>query len=527
MAKVNAADLQERQKGHLIKVDEWNAIVRALKAMQASTFGSTAEGYQVIANRRKVHARGVHVQTTETIPPFSIFSGTNETPSVFDEPMLLKARKIGIAEPGPHGLLLTNGQIEITANTQGIAKIINYGDVTRLKFTGTTPKIGDFVGPEIDGFNVTKDEEYGLVVVGLVDDDDDDKVEVVRSHEPCSIIGEVTTEISEFNPGTKTLGSGVIKVEYRDTTSDILKEGKNPGTQAIPWPHTVFSLCDHVIPVGDIAKCSYVMGIGLVVDAECELAAAPSAGTGGVTEPAGKDVDGLELRWQSVSSVSLDPGDACDSTGKFNINLTFQTSVSLGCVGSPGCLDTGSESSLTWYAVHLIGDSTNANNPSVIFSVSDTSPTLPTGYDVFRFIGWVRNNPSSDLWRFFCIGNGKHRRHYWDEDAFNFSVLSFGTSTFFTGVFNSSYIPPTSRLGRWRFDYFNSAGFEGFALRPSGSSVSSFDAPHRFQPGVFTSFNPFTGMAELPTDDFQVIEFAVASGSDFLELRVQGFDYDI
>lgn len=47
-------------------------------------------------------------------------------------------------------------------------------------------------------------------------------------------------------------------------------------------------------------------------------------------------------------------------------------------------LDTGSLVLDTFYHVYLIGDSSGANAPAGLFSLSATAPALPAGYDVFR-----------------------------------------------------------------------------------------------------------------------------------------------
>ena len=59
-------------------------------------------------------------------------------------------------------------------------------------------------------------------------------------------------------------------------------------------------------------------------------------------------------------------------------------------------LDTGSPSASTWYAIHVI---TNAAGTLVasLLSLSPTAPTLPSGYTLFRRVGWVYNNASGNL----------------------------------------------------------------------------------------------------------------------------------
>ena len=85
-----------------------------------------------------------------------------------------------------------------------------------------------------------------------------------------------------------------------------------------------------------------------------------------------------------------------DSTNTITMSFTEALTVDITESGAGG-LDTGEEAANTWYAVHLIGDSSGTNSPAGMLSLSSSSPTVPSGYDLFRHIGWVRNNSDSDI----------------------------------------------------------------------------------------------------------------------------------
>jgi len=100
----------------------------------------------------------------------------------------------------------------------------------------------------------------------------------------------------------------------------------------------------------------------------------------------------------TASEDSIVRASTNDFTMKWTGTLTADITVS-----GAGGLDTGSEAANTWYAVYVIGDSTGINTPNTLISVSFTSPTLPSGYDKFRRVGWVRNNGTSNFFKFYHI----------------------------------------------------------------------------------------------------------------------------
>lgn len=131
--------------------------------------------------------------------------------------------------------------------------------------------------------------------------------------------------------------------------------------------------------------------------------------------------DSVSSRWkQGVPTVAGSLGGSYRGLGVVvtndtTVNITANTLLLNSAVGaavrragfSETCvittsglngLDSGSESSSTWYAVYAVyNPSTNVNG--CLLSTSDTTPVLPAGFTFFNRFGWVRNNGSSNLYR--------------------------------------------------------------------------------------------------------------------------------
>jgi len=227
---------------------------------------------------------------------------------------------------------------------------------------------------------------------------------------------------------------------------------------------------------------------------------------------------GLELSYTSVATLAIAEGKARDSTDTYDIIVTSPLTAVL-----PGDLDTGSEGSDTWYAVYVIGDTSDVNSPDSLISESFTSPTLPAGYNVFRRIGVARNDGSSDLIPFLQRDDSLTRRYWWRDEAGIFEVLSGGTDAAFTPVDLSVFMPPVSDDAILRVD----AGDMTYVhLRPTGSTVT--DPIKQYGPGT-KSPGPLMVQVEMPTNSSQSIDYHVSGGGkkgqDDASITVEGF-YD-
>ena len=218
-----------------------------------------------------------------------------------------------------------------------------------------------------------------------------------------------------------------------------------------------------------------------------------------------------------ASQILIEAGQALDGTGVTAYSWAEHT-IDITTSGIQG-LDTGAEASDTWYAVHILGDSTNVATSLGVFSLSATSPTLPAAYDVCRFLGWVRNDSSSNFLEFT---SDPFHRHMWEEDRSNLLVLNGGTATSFTAVDLSSLVPPNAPgvYIRTMFDS-NNAGANA-EIRDSGSSLT--DPPIHIQNGVGTTGNNAgSTIFQMVLGDTKEIEYMVNTGSSNLTIYVMGY----
>lgn len=146
--------------------------------------------------------------------------------------------------------------------------------------------------------------------------------------------------------------------------------------------------------------------------------------------------NGSDLGKVTVSFSYLGVGTVIVGSG-----ATVTYTADLAVVGANGLRSGLTEAANTWYAVFIIvgDDGPPANDPtgnnlqsplvrrgSSVAAFLDTSatPTLPSGFNRYRRVGWVRNNGSSNLYRFTQSVNDEWT--WWNEDltAADFRVVN-------------------------------------------------------------------------------------------------------
>lgn len=149
---------------------------------------------------------------------------------------------------------------------------------------------------------------------------------------------------------------------------------------------------------------------------------------------------GLVVTVTSDTAVGATADEVVVSDGSKLRRLTnVNVSAAITTSGANG-LDTGSEASSTWYALHLIYNPTT-DTKALLLSLSATAPTLPSGYTFFRRLGWVRNNSLSDLFRTIQIGN--HAAYVFGTNPSSDLAIVTGNSGG-TNVSYANFIPPTA-----------------------------------------------------------------------------------
>jgi len=233
-------------------------------------------------------------------------------------------------------------------------------------------------------------------------------------------------------------------------------------------------------------------------------------------------IDRLPLSYTSAASVTIGAGTCRDSTGVYTITNASNRVANITSSGAGG-LDTGSEAASTWYAVFIIADSAGVNVEAAMLSLSDTAPTMPSGYNIFRRVGWIRNNGSSDIINFFSNGNQRTRSVIYDVNKSVTSVLSTGTAITFTDIVLTSFVPPGVTEVRAFIDTFLKDAGDYVAFRPDGSAVTFAGTPWRFLSGTGERTNI---TVNLIASTGRIVEYRLSFADCDLNMSVAGYtDY--
>lgn len=172
---------------------------------------------------------------------------------------------------------------------------------------------------------------------------------------------------------------------------------------------------------------------------------------------------GLVVAWVSNSTIDVD-ATRLGVEGRLvePVNVTIDITAS----GANG-LDTGSEASSTGYFVWILAKSTDGTHCGVL-SLSATSPTMPAGYDLKRRVGWIYNNGSGHIYRFYHCADGWW---WWDENmsAADFQKVNNGTATSLTDV-PAFLIPSTADQVSMMVGVNNPTTWNGVILVPKGGN---------------------------------------------------------
>ncbi len=184
-------------------------------------------------------------------------------------------------------------------------------------------------------------------------------------------------------------------------------------------------------------------------------------------------IDNYRLEFASVSTVRVGVGRCRDSTNSRSINSNSVLTADMTVSGAGGIQGGSSETADTWYEVHLIADLNGVNAIALLLTPSGVAISLPTGYEISRRVGIIRNDSSSNLIDFIQFGEGRQRRYHWILAFASKFVLTGGTATVATTVNLASLVPPTSTEAYLTFlnDGNRAASVAQIAADPSPSFV--------------------------------------------------------
>jgi len=132
----------------------------------------------------------------------------------------------------------------------------------------------------------------------------------------------------------------------------------------------------------------------------------------------------------SSATMSIAAGMGVDSTNTQSMILSSAISktTSSWVVGTGnGGLDTGTIANSTWYYFYLIRRP-DTGVVDVVFSTSSSSPTLPTNYTQYRYIGGGLTNGSAQWTSFTQFGDD----FYWSSPVLDYSSAGSTTAALLT-----------------------------------------------------------------------------------------------
>ncbi|MET4332015.1 hypothetical protein ABIB80_007877 [Bradyrhizobium sp. i1.15.2] len=188
----------------------------------------------------------------------------------------------------------------------------------------------------------------------------------------------------------------------------------------------------------------------------------------------------------SSATFSVAAGVAVDSTnaGFMLLASAYTKTTSAWAVGTGnGALDTGTIAASTWYHVYQI-KRTDTGVVDVLISLSATAPTLPANYTLFRRIGSMVTNGSSQWLKFVQVGD----EFLWDTPSTNVNVSNLGTTPTLFGLSVPIGFQVNALL---RGAMSNATLGTALLINSADEAASSTGAP----PGNYTCLNPSAGVA--------------------------------
>lgn len=183
-------------------------------------------------------------------------------------------------------------------------------------------------------------------------------------------------------------------------------------------------------------------------------------------------INGLTLSAAGgTGTFGIAAGITADSTNAsmMALNSAYTKTTASWAVGTGnGGLDTGAIATSTWYHVFEI-QRPDTGVVDILFSLSATAPTMPTNYTLFRRIGSMKTDGSSQWIKFTQTGDD----FLWDVPVTDQSAVVLGASTLYTLA-----SVPTGVIVK--------AYFSSFFTSTSASAVATLSSPLITAPAVAT-----------------------------------------
>lgn len=413
--------------------------------------------------------------------------------------------------------------------------IVGTTAITFAKFN-ITSSLPDFpINPEDGGTGVSNNSSHTITLGGSINTSGS-----VTFGGNVSSVGPVT-----FAGAFAVTGSNAVTFNTTATTNATLPAGTTtligtPGSSGITTVGTIVNGAWEAFPVqapfgglgtsiipsnGEIPIGNGIGYVPAIPTAGTRIKIATASGSLTFNGQLRKgDILGLDIAFFNTTNITLRSGLARNSADTFDINLSADQVINFATVGANG-LDAGTIAANSWYAIHVIADSTGSHATKGLASLSATAPTLPSGYDIFRRVAWIRTESgAADIINFAQNVYGNLREMTYIDNASYVTLLSSGSATTFTGTSLAAGMPSTSTSANVRFIFNPATAGNAFYFRPTGNTTSIANCINKYSFGAGTGIN-FNGLAKIITNVSQSIDYSVTEGTDTLSLIMYSY-YD-
>lgn len=200
---------------------------------------------------------------------------------------------------------------------------------------------------------------------------------------------------------------------------------------------------------------------------------------------------GFNLIYSNVNNATqftLTSGKCSDSTGNYSITLSVNRTQDITNSGGINSLDTGNFALSSLYAVYIISDSTGANPTGGISSLNLSAPLLPSGYDIYRRVGYfyTSSTAGSVIYYFTQTGNANLKDYLFSfyNDKI---ILSAGTATNQTSIGTlSNFVPNTIGSVKLLTTLISLTATDFAYLIPHGGSIGLNYYTHKLGVGAIS-----------------------------------------
>lgn len=222
--------------------------------------------------------------------------------------------------------------------------------------------------------------------------------------------------------------------------------------------------------------------------------------------------------------LNISTGSCYDSSTTFQMISTSVLTISTAIVGAGG-LDTGTITASKLYYVYIIGDIYGLNPLSAMISLSSTGPTMPSGYNMYRKVDYVRINASSQFTLARWMGKGGSWRKM-EYDGVIATAITAGAATTATAVSLAELVPSDLLhvIADIKVIATPSAAGRIVSVRTYGNTNSTNHQVYGQVATVVTAQNHLVPVAS--NSGAPSVEYLwSAGGGDAVALSVSGFEY--